>query len=142
MTVKNCTSFVGLILLTTVLTFSSCSKKMRFQVSSVVPAAHGVVKVKKDNNKNYSISIHITDLAAADRLTPPSRVYIVWMDAAEVMSKNIGQIGSSGNLLSSRKKSSFQTVSSVMPTRIYITAEDDPNTMLPGAQVVLMTESF
>jgi hypothetical protein len=142
MSIKNCNTFFSFVFLVTVLTLCSCAKKIRFQNSPVVPAAHGTVKVKKDNNNNYSISIHITDLAEADRLTPPRRIYIVWMDAKDVLSKNIGQIGSSGNLLSSRKKSSFQTVSPIKPYRIFITAEDDANTMYPGTQVILATDIF
>ena len=36
--------------------FSSCAtRKATFLSSAVVPAAEGTVKVKKDNNKNYTI---------------------------------------------------------------------------------------
>ncbi|MBL7728051.1 MAG: hypothetical protein JNM68_10210 [Dinghuibacter sp.] len=125
-----------------ILVLSSCSRKTNFQGSSVVPAAHGYVKIKKDNNKNYAISVRLFDLADADRLTPPAKLYIIWMDTEGQLSKNIGQIRSSGNLLSGRKKSAFHTVSSVKPTRIFITAENDQDVQSPGAREVLVTETF
>ena len=34
--------------------FTSCAKKVTFLNSTVVPAAKGLVNVKKDNNQNYS----------------------------------------------------------------------------------------
>ena len=57
----------------------SCASKFYFNQSSVVPAAEGMVKVKKDNNNNYSISVIVNHLAEPDRLQPPKKVYVVWM---------------------------------------------------------------
>ncbi len=57
----------------------SCSRKMTFSKSSVVPAAQGSIKVSKDKNKNNVIKISITDLAGVDRLQPPKQTYVVWM---------------------------------------------------------------
>jgi hypothetical protein len=34
--------------------FTSCSKKVAFQTSSIVPAARGDVKITKDDNKKLS----------------------------------------------------------------------------------------
>lgn len=133
---------LSVCLITLIVAMTSCAKKINFLTSSVVPGAQGNVKVKKDNNKNYVIKIQLSDLADVSRLEPPKKAYIVWMDTDEQQAKNIGQINSSGNMLSSRKKSSFETVSPTKPTRIFITAEDDNTIQYPGTQVVLSTSNF
>jgi hypothetical protein len=122
--------------------FSSCARKINFQTSSIVPAARGDVKVKKDNNNNYHIQIALNNLAEPKRLEPPKNTYVVWMQTGENISKNIGQINSSGGFLSNKLKASFETVSSIKPTRIFITAEDDPTIQYPGMQIVLSTNNF
>lgn len=122
--------------------FSSCSKKMSFQKSGVVPAAEGTVKIKKDGNDNYQIKIVLTNLAAPTRLQPSKNSYVVWMDTDNNRIKNIGQINSSTGFLSSKLKASFETVSSFKPVKIFITAEDDAATSYPGMEVVLSTDNF
>jgi hypothetical protein len=56
--------------------------------------------------------------------------------------KNIGQINTSTGFMSSKLKASFETVTAVKPTRIYITTEDDPAVQYPSSQVVLTTNQF
>lgn len=122
--------------------FSSCAKKISFQSSSIVPAARGDVKVKKDNNNNYNIQISLNNLAEPKRLQPSKNTYVVWMETEDNVTKNIGQINSSTGFLSSKLKASFETVSSTKPTKIFITAEDDASIQYPGMQVVLTTNNF
>lgn len=116
--------------------FSSCSKKVAFLTSSVVPAAEGYVQVKKDGNENYSISLKISNLAEVDKLQPPKKTYVVWMETDRGLTKNIGQLVSSKNL-----NASFETVSSFKPIKVYLTAEDNENIQYPG-NVVLSTDVF
>ena len=122
--------------------FSSCSHKISFQKSTVVPAAQGTVKIKKDKNDNYRISISVNDLAEPKRLQPAKSTYVVWMDTDKNRIKNIGQINSSTGFLSSKLKASFETVSSFKTIRIFITAEDDAAIQYPGMEVVLSTGNF
>jgi len=122
--------------------FSSCARKISFQTSSVVPAARGDVKVKKDNNNNYSIQISLNNLAEPKRLEPSKNTYVVWMESSDNVTKNIGQINSSTGFLSNKLKASFETVSSTRPTKIFLTAEDDAGIQYPGTQVVLTTNDF
>lgn len=122
--------------------FSSCTRKINFQGSSVVPAARGEVKVKKDHNNNYRIQVSLNNLAEPGRLQPPKKTYVVWMETGENLTKNIGQINSSTGFLSGKLKASFETVSSTKPTKIFLTSEDDPNVQYPGSQVVLSTNNF
>ncbi len=122
--------------------FSACSKKIHFQTSSVVPAARGTVKVKKDGNNNYQIKISIINLAEPTRLQPSKKTYVVWMQTENNGTQNIGQINSSAGLLSSSLKASFEAVSSFKPIKIFLTAEDDAAIQYPSSQVVLLTNNF
>lgn len=133
--------FGGLAMLMLV-SLGSCARKVSFLTSSVVPAARGTVKVKKDNNDNYRIQVNLTNLAEVKRLQPPRQTYVVWMVTGQEAIKNIGQINSSTSLLSNKLKASFETVSSVKPNKIFITAEDDANIRYPGTQVILSTDNF
>jgi hypothetical protein len=135
---------IVLIMAISVLAFSffSCSNKIPFQTSTVVPAAKGDVKVKKGTNNNYLIKIELTDLAKPDRLQPPRNVYVVWMTTANAMTKNIGQIETSSSFLSSQLKSSFEAITPFKPTKIFITAEENANIQYPMSEVVLSTVNF
>lgn len=124
------------------LSFSSCSNKIAFQDSIVVPAASGSVKVTTDSNKNYLIKIKISDLAEVTKLQPSKKVYVVWMITDESITKNIGQIKSDTGFLNSKLRASFETVTSFKPSKVFITAEDDGNTKNPGTQMVLSTKQF
>lgn len=127
----------GALLIIMIFSFTSCSPKITFLTSSVVPAAEGVVTVKEDKNNNHLIKLEITNLAAVDRLNPPKNTYVVWMETDRGAARNIGRIVTSNNL-----KVSFETVSSFRPTKIFITAEENENALYPGEMLVLTTNSF
>ncbi|HSO77438.1 MAG TPA: hypothetical protein VLQ76_02640 [Bacteroidales bacterium] len=127
----------GAFLTVMILSFTSCTPKITFLTSSIVPAAEGVVTVKDDNNNNYSIKLDITNLAAVDRLTPPKNTYVVWMETDRGAARNIGRI-----VVTNKMNVSFETVSSFRPTKIFITAEDNENAQYPGEMLVLTTNSF
>ncbi len=136
------TLLFGLFGLVLMISFSSCSKKITFLNSPIVPAARGYVEIKSDKNKNNVIEIHLTDLAEVQRLQPARLTYVVWMITDQNLTKNIGQIKSSSGMMSKQLKASFETVTSFVPTKIFITAEDDANAQYAGEQVVLSTKSF
>jgi hypothetical protein len=121
---------------------NSCARKATFMTSSVVPAAEGTVKVKKDNNSNYDIHVSLTNLAEPNRLSPAKNLYVVWMDTDHNGTKNIGQINSSTGFLSGKLKASFETVSSFKPIKVFITAEDDASVAYPGTHLILTTANF
>lgn len=133
--------FFVAILLPFLFILSSCgSSKMAFQTSSVVPSAEGSVKVKKDKNKNYNIDLSVIRLANAERLDPPKKMYIVWMNTSQNGVKKIGQLKTSSTMLSSSLKSSLKTTVPFEPKSFFITAEDDANIEVPYGQVVLSTK--
>ncbi len=127
---------LGLSVTMIMVSFSSCSRKTVFLPSSVVPAAEGHVKVKKDKNQNYVITLKVENLAEVDKMQPPKKTYVVWMETDRGDAKNIGQIVSSRNL-----NANFETVSSFRPVKIFLTAEDNENAQRPGL-VVLSTDKF
>ena len=132
----------GLLAAMTILSFDSCAKRIAFLTSSIVPAARGYVKIKRDNNHNYVIQIHLSDLAEVTRLQPPRQTYVVWMTTDDDITKNIAQINNSTNFLSEKFITSFETVSSFRPTKIFITAEYNGHVQVPDTMVILSTGSF
>ncbi len=123
-------------------TLSSCTKTTDFMTSSVVPAARGNVKVNQDKNNNYEIHVAISGLAEVERLQPAKEAYVVWMVTDKDITKNLGQINSSSGMLSKNLKASFETSTPFKPTKIFITAENDPAISYPGTMVVLSTDRF
>lgn len=133
---------LGILTVFATFAFSSCSRKINFNNSSVVPAARGYVKVTNDKNNNYVIKIQLTELAEVQRLQPARQTYVVWMVTDQEVTKNIGQVKSESGMLSKQLKASFETVSSFKPIKIFITAEDDAEIQFPGSQLVLSTDKF
>jgi hypothetical protein len=105
--------------------------------SSVAPAAEGYVKINNDKNNNYTIKVHVEDLAVIERIQPTKQTYVVWMVTDREITKNIGRIVSSKNL-----SGYLETVSSFQPIKIFITAEVDESVQYPGELVVLTTDKF
>jgi hypothetical protein len=128
--------FWSAVVLGFIVTVLSCTPKIAFQSSS-----EGSLKVKRDNNSNYVIQMELLNLADPQRLQPAKQAYVVWMETEQQAAKNIGQVNNSSGFLSSRLKASFETVSSVKPTKIFITAEDDAAVQYPGTQI-LTTGNF
>lgn len=118
-------------------TLSSCNKKMYFPVSAVAPAARGTVKVKKDDNNNYTIQVNVSNLAEVERLQGNKKAYVVWIVTGNDNPKNMGQIKSGTKRFSKKLSADFNTVSPGKPDRIFITAEEDETIQYPGNMVVL-----
>ena len=118
----------------------SCSKKLNFSTSTIVPAADGSIKYKKSDNGNYAVDIKILHLAEPKKLVPSRNHYVVWMQTESNGIKNLGQITTSTGLFSNTLKSSLKTVTPFKPKSFFITAEDDANISYPGTQVVLRAE--
>lgn len=134
--VKRLSPFLIIVLVV----FQSCSTKYAFSNSTIVPAAAGSVKVKKDNNNNYRVRLKVKNLAKPQNLTPAKDVYVVWMDTDRNGVKNIGQLKTSSGIFSSALKSSLQTVSALEPRSFFITAENVSSVQYPNGIVVLRTK--
>jgi len=117
------------------LLLSSCTPSMHFLPSTVVPAATGKVQIKRDKNSNYIVRVDVQNLAPADRLTPPQRTYIVWMESGRNSIKKLG-------LLEPRSKNlvaSLNTSTVTKPDRLFVTAEYGPDSQYPAGTEVLAT---
>lgn len=124
------------------LVFDSCATRTKFLNSAVVPAAEGVVSVKQDNNDNYVVKISVANLAEASHLQTPKNTYVVWMEGDDNETKNIGQIKSSKSLFSKSLRGSFETVSSVKPKKVFLTAENDPSAQYPDNTDIILTTGY
>lgn len=130
------------LMLVVILVASSCSNKISFLTSTVVPAARGTVKIKNDSNKNHTINIALLNLAEPERLNPAKKMYMVWMETDQGATKNIGQIMTDNGTFSKTLKADFKTVTSFTPVKIFITAENDANVQSPSWEIILTTAKF
>jgi hypothetical protein len=134
--------FLVFISVAIIATLPSCARKITFLPSSEAPGASGKVKIKKDKNDNYNIDVNIERLVPANKLDPPAKTYVVWIETEQNETKNMGQITSSSSLLSSKLKASFTAVSPSKPTRLFITAEENGTAFYPGSRQILTTKTF
>ena len=135
-------TFCKLVVFISVLFLTSCAKRVVFPESSLVPAAKGNVKVRKDKNNNFALTVRVENLPKPENLTPAHEDYVVWMETQNGSVKNIGRLVSASGLFSKKMKASLETVSPFQPARVFITAEDNAGVQYPGGDVVLRTKSF
>ncbi len=133
---------LGVFAMVMVFTLKSNAKKIVFLNSTVVPAAVGFVKVKRDDNKNYNIKIEVSDLAEVGRLQTGKLTYVAWMETDNGNMENLGQVKSTTSLFSKQHKAFLETVSSFKPSKIFITTENDINVRYPDRLVILTTDNF
>jgi hypothetical protein len=116
---------------------SACSKDIVFPASEVVPAAEAVLKIDENSSNNYEVKLEVENLADPKRLTPSRRNYVVWMVTKKHGTINIG------NLRVNRKnKANLETITPYEPIRVFVTAEDGDEVVLPSTQVVLDSGKF
>jgi hypothetical protein len=120
---------------------TSCSNTLNFVPSTIVPGAKGDVKVKTDQNKNYSIAVSVRDLADPTLLAEPKANYVVWMETQNNGTQNLGRLVTSSGLFSKRKKASLTTVTPYLPIKFLITAEDKADAEYPSTETILTSES-
>ncbi len=135
-------TFIGVLISILLFSFSSCAVNSKFLESSIVPAAEGKVKVKRDKNLNYNIQVSVTGLAEVERLQTNKNNYVVWMLTDQDRTENLGQLKSSKGMLSKKLEASMETSSSYKPTKIFITAEKNTDVQYPSDEVVLTTNDF
>lgn len=127
------------VLITFLISSCASSSKMIFETSSAAPAATGSVSVKQDKNKNYIIGVETINLAEPQRLDPARETYLVWMESTGNPVRKLGQIASSSPMLSKALKGSLEATSTIEPSRVFITAENDVSIAYPEGKVILTT---
>jgi uncharacterized cupin superfamily protein len=81
-------------------------------------------------------------LAEPSRLTPPKKIYVVWMQTKNEGVKSLGTLISTEGYFTSTRTAEFTSIISGEPTRFFITAEDNAQVTGPGAVTVLTTSDF
>ena len=119
---------------------SSCSKKLTFSNSAIVPAAQGSIKINKDNNENYAVDLVVRHLSPPDRLVESKNLYVVWANTRHNGVRNMGQLKSSHGFFSKELKGNLKTVTTFEPISFFITAEQAADIQYPEGQVVLTTK--
>jgi hypothetical protein len=81
---------------------------------------------QQDSNGNTKITITAKNMAAAERLTPPKKMYVVWVILESSKVRNIGQLNSEN-----AKKAEMKTLVPFKFTEVFITAEDQADISYP-----------
>ena len=114
------------ICLALILMLSSCANISKFPVSTVSPAANIEVRRQQDQNGNTKLTITAKNLAAAERLTPPKKMYVAWIILESNKVRNIGQLN-----VENAKKAEIKTLVPFKFTEVFITAEDQADISYP-----------
>ena len=117
----------SIVLSVLIFLMTSCATVVKFPVSTVEPAADITAKIKKNNQNNYVIEITANYLASVERLSPPKKMYVVWLVTSENGINNIGQMKNDN-----AQKMKLQTLTSFEPKEIFVTAEDEGNITFPS----------
>jgi hypothetical protein len=134
--------FGVIAMLIVTLSLSSCSKTLRFNISPVLPSAVGTVKLSTDDNKNRTMTLNIKNLVDPQRLTPPKKIYVVWMQTKNDGTRNLGSLVGSEGYFSSTRTATFSSVITGEPLRFFVTAEESAQVSGPGPVTVLTTSSL
>lgn len=116
---------------------TGCAQTVAFRASPDVPAASGEAKVSKDNNGNSLVKIEIAYLAPPENLPPARSVYVVWAQAPQGRTVNLGQM-----LVGANRVGKFTGITPLNQYRILVSAEDLPSVATPSKQEILSTEVF
>ncbi|QSS96920.1 hypothetical protein [Psychroflexus sp. ALD_RP9] len=127
-----------LLSLVCILGFSSCSTKVEFPVSEVVPSAEATAKISKDDNDNFLVEVDINNLTKPERLSPKRKFYVLWAETAQG-SVNLGQIKVKESTFSSSLYAEIKASLALKPTRLVISAEDQLNRNSPSTFTILET---
>jgi len=119
-----------------------CSTKVTFPVSRIVPAAEPEAKISKNKVGGYVINLDINNLALPERLSPPKKYYIVWIETQAEGITKLGEIANNQGLFSNRGRASFEAETIYRPSIIMVSAENNLDITYPGSQIVLKSRPF
>jgi DMSO/TMAO reductase YedYZ molybdopterin-dependent catalytic subunit len=111
------------------------SEERHLASSPVVPAAQGTARFDKTKNDNVSIDLTVKHLADPQKLTPPSAVYVVWLQANKSSPpQNIGLLKVDEDL-----NGSLSTQTAARSFDLFITAEGSGQVLAPAGKPLLWT---
>lgn len=131
---------IPLLLLSAALLLGGCAQTIPVTRTSLVPAVVAEGQVDRDDNGNTVVNLKVERLAPAANLTPPRKVYLVWLEAEAKDDEDQGKTVLMGQLrLSEEGSGEFRATSPMHRFRLKVTAEDEIHPTAPGDQMVLST---
>jgi hypothetical protein len=104
--------------------------------SDRVPAARGVVEVKRADGNNVDIKVKVDHLAMPSALNPEATTYVVWLRPAEGGPvQNIGVMP-----VNDKREGRFSTKTPFRQFEVFVTAERQANVTEPGGLQVLRAQ--
>lgn len=129
------TTIKNLVIIGAVALMTSCASTAKFPVSQVVPAADITAKTKKQGKPNYLVTITAENLAAAERLEPTKKIYVIWAVSDNGITRNVGHF-TQKNAIKATYKASFP----YQPVEVFITAEDEEGLCEPSGIEISRTK--
>ncbi len=129
-------------LIFSMLLFSSCSKRISFPPSAVVPGVEPKAKVKKTDDGDYRVSLDVNHLVRPEQLSPPKKHYVVWINTENQGVRNIGELKNRSGMMANTRKASFERTIGFKPTQIFVTSENSTDVQFPGDETVFRSETF
>ncbi len=117
--------------------FASCKTSASFKQSSLLPNAQGYAKAEPMKSGSYSVLVHVERLAGPEFLTPPKKVYVVWIESKRRGVRNGGVLE-----IDSNKLGTLTVTAPFKPSRVYITAEDRGDVLMQEGPIVLRSGSL
>jgi hypothetical protein len=121
---------------------SSCGGTTDFLASAFIPNARGYVKVRTDRQEQYIVKVNLKNLIPLPEPTSNTSSYVVWMVSDMGITKNIGVLQTSTLFFTNIHRTTFRLESPIRPTRIFITAEDNPGIPFSNTEIVFSTSTF
>lgn len=115
----------------------SCKTSASFKQSSYLPNAQGYAKAEATESGSYNVSVHVERIAGPEFLTPPKKVYVVWIESKRRGVRNGGVLQ-----IDTNKLGTLTTTAPSKPSRVYITAEDRGDVFMQEGPIVLRSGSF
>jgi hypothetical protein len=115
-------------------TLAAAAKKFPMTAASIVPSARGQVEIDKDKNGNVRVNMTVEYLADPEKLTPPSAVYVVWLQEKGGNPENQGQLR-----VDKKLAAAFKTVTPSKSFDLFVTGERDAAAKSPSGPEVLRT---
>ena len=103
------------------------------QISHVVPAAKGDVKITPQEGGNHRVEVKVDHMAPASLASPGATTYVVWLKP-----EGTGRVQNVGTLpVGSNREGHFETVTPFTDFEVLVTPEKDPQAVHPSNTSVL-----
>ena len=125
------------VLVVFILALGGCASTVKFQQSTITPAARGIIEVDRDDNNNIALEIQVEHLADPSSLSPPATVYVAWAKTTDGSISNLGQLSVDEDLTGL-----LTAVTPHKQIQLLVTGEDEAAVDTPSSRVILETKFF